>query len=412
MENIELGIWKLAAGKPEELTPVKCLPHETRTDALASLPECGEPPFDTGAIKFKVTKRGCCIELPLGESEQIYGFGLQLKSFNQRGRKKQIRVNADPAADSGDSHAPVPFFVSTKGYGVLVDTYRYATFYCGSSAKKNTTVNSGKSNAVGGSAEELYTISEDSQDGVILVEIPHAMGADLYFFGGPDMRSAVQRYVLFSGGGCLPPIWGLGVLYRAYAKADSEDVLLLAKGIREDGMPCDMLGLEPGWQSHSYSCSLSWDGERFEKPGELIGALKGMGFHVNLWEHAFLHPTSPLYSDFIDRACDYQVWGGLVPDFLDGKASEMFIEYHRREFFEKGIAGFKLDECDNSDYTGSWSFPECSEFPSGMDGEQMHSAFGMLYQRSVLASSVASGIRTYGQVRSSHALASPMPFVL
>ena len=33
--------------------------------------------------------------------------------------------------DTGDSHAPVPFYVTTRGYGVLVDTARYATFYGG-----------------------------------------------------------------------------------------------------------------------------------------------------------------------------------------------------------------------------------------------------------------------------------------
>lgn len=33
--------------------------------------------------------------------------------------------------DTGDSHAPCPLYFSTAGYGVLVDTARYATFYCG-----------------------------------------------------------------------------------------------------------------------------------------------------------------------------------------------------------------------------------------------------------------------------------------
>jgi alpha-D-xyloside xylohydrolase len=79
---------------------------------------------------------------------------------------------------------------------------------------------------------------------------------------------------------------------------------------------------------------------------------------------------------------------------------------------DKGIAGFKLDECDSSDYTGAWSFPNCSEFPSGMDGEQMHSMLGKLYQETVFSTFEKNNKRTYSEVRASHALAAPLPFVL
>ena len=65
------------------------------------------------------------VELPLGEEEHVFGFGLQLKSHDQRGLKKTARVNADPVADTGDTHAPVPFFVTTDSawhtYHVLLE---------------------------------------------------------------------------------------------------------------------------------------------------------------------------------------------------------------------------------------------------------------------------------------------------
>jgi alpha-D-xyloside xylohydrolase len=80
---------------------------------------------------------------------------------------------------------------------------------------------------------------------------------------------------------------------------------------------------------------------------------------------------------------DKGVWGGLVPDFLDSKARAVFGGYHGKHLIDLGVDGFKLDECDNSDYTGGWSFPELSRFPSGADGEQMHSLFGMRYQQAL-----------------------------
>ena len=65
------------------------------------------------------------------DDAQIYGFGLQLKQFNRRGRKLNLTVNADPVSSNGHSHAPVPFFVTNKGYGMYFDTARYLEDYCG-----------------------------------------------------------------------------------------------------------------------------------------------------------------------------------------------------------------------------------------------------------------------------------------
>lgn len=412
MEQIAAGIWKITLGKPEATTPVSVRSHPVRQDDLDRLPRCDNAPFEASQVLHKSMKRGYCVELPLDEDEQIYGFGLQLKSFNHKGGKKHICVNADPLSDSGDSHAPVPFYVSTKGYGVFVDTFRYASFYCGGNQKKEAEPSVDGAQEIGSTTEQLYSVRNTHLSTYMTIEVPLAQGVDAYFIGGPDMRTVVQRYNLFSGGGCLPPLRGLGILYRGYTKADKDTILTFAESLRRDNMPCDVLGLEPGWHSHAYSCSYVWDSDRYSNPQEFLEKLRLMNFHVNLWEHAFIHPTSPLYKQFMDCSGDYKVWEGLVPDLLADGPDGKFSQYHKENFVEKGITGFKLDECDSSDYTGGWSFPNCSEFPSGMDGEQMHSALGLLYQGALLNAFNTCGIRTFGQARSSHALAAPLPFVL
>ena len=58
------------------------------------------------------------IELPMSREEEVFGFGLQLKNTRHRGQSRSMRVNADPVGPNGESHAPVPFFVSTKGKGL------------------------------------------------------------------------------------------------------------------------------------------------------------------------------------------------------------------------------------------------------------------------------------------------------
>jgi alpha-D-xyloside xylohydrolase len=346
--------------------------------------------------------------LPPGEL--IYGFGLQLLSFSQRGKKKTIRVNADPKVDTGDSHAPVPFYVTTRGYGLLVDSARHVEFYCGDARPKPTHSVPAASGAV--NTPDMTRKLALQDPGEITIEVPRAKGVDVYLFAGPSMREAVQRYNLFSGGGLVPPEWGLGFWYRAEQHGDAGEIKKLATEFRDRKIPCDVIGLEPGWQTHAYSCSFAWDAARFPQPGQFVQELGSQGFQVNLWEHAFTHPSSPLFDSLLPYSGDYGVWGGLVPDFAGQKARDVFGDYHGRTLVDIGISGFKLDECDNSDFTGGWSFPDFSRFPSGVDGEQMHAVFGLRYQQAVWHEYKKRSRATYNLVRSSGALAAPYPFVL
>lgn len=390
------GVWKITLGEPEKITPVGLRDRQICAEALAAMPPAEQPPLDVKAFLFTTSARGCAIEMPMVGGEQIYGFGLHLKTFNAANTAQSIIINELQTDEDGSSHGAVPFYVSNRGYGVLVDTTRYARFYCGN----------------------LVPLKRDGEPKhpagkTVSVDIPVARGADVYLFAGPSMKEAVQRYNLFSGGGCLPPLWGLGVYYRGYGKANAEEILKIARRLREKHIPVDVMGLEPGWQTHAYSCTFVWSPERWPDPAGFIKQMTDMGFQLNLWEHAFTHPTSPLYESLKPLAGDYEVWGGLVPDFSLPEARKIFADYHEREFVKKGIAGFKLDECDNQPHRPNpWSFPEISRFPGGFDGEQMHTMFGPLYQRTIEDTFRRNDMRTYGKVRAAGALAAPLPYVL
>lgn len=415
MEQIFPGVWKVVLGQPDTVTPMTVRTFPPAGDALRALPVMACP-LPAELITGTETKRGFLVELPMQSTEQLYGFGLQLRSFNQRGKKKTLRVNSDPIADLGDSHAPVPFYVSNAGYGVLVDTPRYATFYCGATQQtidRRTGETASEDRSVALSAEELYARQQQAF-GKVLVEIPYAAGVTLYIFAGPEMRTAVQRYNLFSGGGCLPTRWGLGIWYRCRADFNQQQVLDKAQELRDDKMPCDVLGLEPKWQTQSYSCSFLWNNAYFPQPDKLVEELKQQHIRVNLWTHVFTHPTSPIYGELLPYSGNYEVFDkGLVPDFTLPQARKIFADFHEHEHIGIGVSGYKLDECDNSDFISySWSFPELSQFPSGLDGEQMHSLLGILYQDTVYDIFRKRNERTYNEVRCSHAFAAPYPFVL
>ncbi len=398
-----MSVYKIRLGTPEEFTPIKFAP-------APACPVLEKQPEALKDLHFTASPRGSVITFPLSPDAEVYGFGLQMKQLQHKGRKKTLRPNADPVSDTGDSHAPVPFFVTTAGFGVYVDTARYASFYCGRDKRPASAeeAQAGDAWKLTTSFEELYATRRGSDRNLMTVEIPVAQGVDLYYIDGESVLDVVSQYNLFSGGGCLPPMWGLGVIYRCESYFWEGQVFGMADRIRELHIPCDILGLEPGWQSCAYSSSYVWDKERFPNPEHMVRKLTERGFHVNLWEQAFVNPSSPMYQDLIPYSGDYLVWNGLVPDFATPEARKIFADHHKT-ITDIGVSGFKLDECDGSDFTGGWTFPNCATFPSGMDGEQYHSLFGTLYAKTLME---VMDKPTLSQIRNLGALASSYPFVL
>jgi alpha-D-xyloside xylohydrolase len=402
VEKLFPGIWKITYGQPEKYLPTdfKEAPME---DALRQLPDNGgEQSFDLSSIRFKEMPKGVVAEYKLDPSELIYGFGLQVNTFQQRGMRRDIRCNSWTVGNVGFSHAPLPFYVSSAGYGLLVNTARYVTFYMGSQNKL----------AHSSQIADNHTYKPSAE---VEIVVEGAKGMEIYVFDGPAMMQVIQRYNLFSGGGAIPPLWGLGVKYRAKTTFNDKEVMKFAQYFRDKHIPCDMFGLEPGWHSASYSCSYAWHPEKFPKPDSLLNSMHSMNYKLNLWEHAYVHPTSPIFEQITPYSGDYAVWKGAVPDFITKEAREIFASYHEKNFLKNGVSAFKLDECDAAFYheaKGEWSFPDIASFPSGIDGVQYRQLFGLLYQKTIWDMFRRNNRRTLLEVRASHLFATPYGAVL
>ena len=413
--EIAHGFWRVRFGAPERFTPDALRERPADLAGLSKLPAPPPLPFKPEEIACRVTDSRTVVYVPCDEpGGQIYGFGLDPVAYEQKGLRKCLTVCAGVLGKTGASHGPVPFWLSTRGYGVYVDTARVPLVHVARLSPKDSGATAADQGGVKTSVDALYAARKATGKTAVVVEIPgDTQGVDVYVFAGPGLREAVQRFNLFSGGGCLPPLWGLGMRLRTYAQADQAAVMKVAKALRELRIPCDGLGLEPGWQSASYSCSLVWS-DRFPAHDDMIAELGRMGFRLNLWEHAYIHPSSPLYAPLKNRSGDSLVWGGLTVDFADPVASKIFSDYHGKAFVDRGISGFKADECDNQPITDCtpFNFPYSSVFPSGIDGEQMSQLYGYLYQRSILAAYKERNLRTWGEVRATASLAAPLPFAL
>ena len=394
-----MSVKKLVFGTPEKIKPSDFCKGFNYVE--------GEVGYDCASISFRTAARGCVLELPFGADEHVYGLGLQLKQFDFRGKHARLKVNSDPVAATGDSHAPVPFFVSTAGYGIYFDTARYVEFDFGRKSSRAPAARG--EDRIKLSTAELYS-DNDVENSVITVCIPASEGIELYIIEGENITDIAAQYNMMAGGGCEIPDWGLGLYYRCCASYSQERVLETAKYFTDKNIPCSVLGLEPGWQTRAYSCSYLWNPKLYPDPEGTVRKLYDSGYRVNLWEHAFVNGESPVYEKLREYSGNYTVWNGLVPDFSIKEAREIFAKHHNEKVDLGIIDGYKLDECDSSDYTGGWSFPDCTAFPSGMDGEQYHCLFGTLYMQAILGS--LNGRDTYSEVRNAGALCSSYPFAL
>ncbi|HEY5499388.1 MAG TPA: TIM-barrel domain-containing protein, partial [Bacteroidales bacterium] len=402
IEPMYPGIYKVSMGKIDPFTPFSLCESQPKTKELNASTSSNEY-VRPEQISIEINERGCLVEIPLKGDEQLYGFGLQIGSFMQKGLRKKPIVNDNPLNDLGYSHAPQTFYVSNKGYGIIINTSRYTTFYGGNLQLKNKAEKTAKQSVqkIATTTDDLY--STQSSGSNMQVDIPGASGIEVFLICGDNLKDVIEKYNLMSGGGALPPMWGLGVKYRMKGDSNADAVTKMAAYFRDKKIPCDVLGLEPGWQTAAYSCSYVWEKKRFPDPEGLIKDLGKQSFHVNLWEHAFVNSSSPIHDSLMNYSGNYQVWNGLVPDFLTKEGRAIFKEYHKKTLADIGVSGFKLDECDNSNLaygSGAWSFPDHAKFPSGIDGEQMHQLFGSMYLRTMNSIYKDMNQRTYSDYRS------------
>ncbi len=343
------------------------------------------------------------LRFPIGPDERLYGLGLQFRSLDQRGTVRRLRVDHYGSQDTGATHAPCPVYVSSRGYGVFVNSARYMTVYAGTALRKDSLhppVDRDRSTDPNWTASPLSDAVE--------IGVP-GDAVEVFLFGGPTPLAAVQRFNLLCGGGCLPPRWGLGFWHRVPMAFSDREVVAEVAAFRERGFPLDVIGLEPGWQSRAYPCTYEWDCGRFPDPEGFCRSLADSGVRVNLWENPYVSPRSPLHAKLAELSGSHTVWCGLVPDYSLPQAREVLTEQHDREHLARGVSGYKLDEVDGID---AWLWPDHATFPSGHSGEVMRQTYGLQMQKLIVEMFRRRNRRTYGLVRGTNAGASAYPFVI
>ena len=402
--EVASGVWKATVGKPESLTLRYAAGVSPKTDALRAMPKATFP-LAQNEMEGRVAQGKVALRMALALDEDVYGLGVDFRAMRRNGSAFQLHVD-HWGGRTGRTHAPVPFYVSSKGYGVFIDAARYINLNVGVSVRLAAPVKPPVIDRTTGKSQWSSSPRSDSIEALIPAE-----GVDVYVVAGPTPMDAVRRYNLFNGGGALPPKWGLGFMTRTPTAYSAADALNEVQEFRKRGIPLDMLGLEPGWHDHAYPTSFEWDKVRFPDPTGFLAQLDAQNVRAHLWFNPYISPTAPLYKKLLPHAGSHLVWNGIVPDYSRAGARTIFADHLKATVvgLSRAAGGFKVDEVDGYDH---WLWPDHATFPSGHDGEQLRQTYGLLVQRLIMDVYRGVNRRTFGQVRGTNGGASSFPFVI
>ncbi len=318
------------------------------------------------------TSGGYDIRFSLARDERLYGLGdVSRENVMRRGGSYEVWVRNVKA------YIPIPVILSSRGWGLLMNTTWRNTFDVGKS-----------------DPDRLICTAPRSD-------------LDYYLFCGRDYRSLLDIYTSFTGRPALLPVWGYAFTYVCNQNIDAFNLINEALTFRRENMPCDVIGLEPGWMSKNYDGTVAkqWHPQRFpipywapKGPHTFLGALKRKGFKLSLW----------LCCDYDLGVYEEQLLAGITwnvktnaegkvininEGFEDERLSnpgskktkdtakkdeakqlEPWFE-HLKKFVDQGAAAFKLDGSSQviEHPTRKWG--------NGMTDEEMHNLYPVIYAK-------------------------------
>lgn len=291
------------------------------------------------------------------QDEGFYGFGERFNALNQRGEKLDVRVYEQYKNHGLRTYMPMPLFVSSCGYGLLLNSLRLSVFDL---AQENP---------------ERWTLEAEfgDEDRITLDVLP----------GKPaKLFEIVGRLNALTGRPILPPDWAFGLWMSSNEWNTQARVEEIVKQSQENGIPASVIVLEawsdentfyiwndarytpkPGAERLSYADFEFPPDGMWPDPKGMIEKLHQQGIRVLLWQipilkkneedHAQLsndkaHMLEKGYCVNTEENVPYTVrpfWfrEGLLMDFTNRQGVDWWM--NKREYLldELGIDGFKTD---------------------------------------------------------------------
>lgn len=214
--------------------------------------------------------------------EKIFGCGESFTPFDKHGQKLVLFAADANGVQTPAMYKPIPFFMSSTGYGMFIHTSAPLTCDFGHSISGLNTLMSGD--------DEL----------------------DLFIFLGSP-KEILNEYTNLTGKAPLPPLWSFGLWMSPSTFHSEEEVREVAAKLRENKIPTDVIHLDTGWLETDWRCDYKFSKTRFPEPEKMMTDLKHNGFHISLWQLPYFVPKNELFPEIIGKGLAVKNSKGNIP---------------------------------------------------------------------------------------------------
>ena len=244
----------------------------------------------------------------LTPEEGIYGLGQHQYGYvNYRGRKVVlVQTNID---------AVIPFFISTRGYGILWDNYSKTIF-----EDKDTET----------------SLWSDIGDNI-----------DYYFIYGENMDEVIGSYRELTGHAPMYGKWAYGYWQSKEHYASRKELLGVAREYRRRRIPIDNIIQDwQYWGDNDQWSGMVFDKERYPAPKEMIDSIHDLNYHIMFSVWPGLGPATRIYKEMQEKDYLFDVVGWASFKYYDAfnpEANDVYWKYLKKGLFSIGTDAFWVD---------------------------------------------------------------------
>ncbi len=285
----------------------------------------------------------------ISPDEKIFGCGESFTNLNKYGQKINLFTCDPNGIESQGMYKPIPFFMSSRGYGMFMHTSTPITCDFGNTY--------GASNAL--------MIGDEALDLFILLGEP---------------KDILNEYTNLTGKPEMPPLWSFGLWMSRITYFSEADGRNVAAKLRANKIPTDVLHFDTGWFETDWQCDYEFSKSRFPTPEKMISDLKADGFRTCLWQLPYFVPKNKLFKEITDLGLNVKNWKGNIPfedavlDFTNPKT----VDWYRGKIgnlLKMGVSVIKVDFGEAAPFNGIYS--------NGRTGFYEHNLYPLRYNKTV-----------------------------
>ncbi len=297
------------------------------------------------------------MDVSIGEDKLFTGLGERFDQLYKRNKKLDICVYEQYKKQGEKTYIPIPFIVSTKGYGLFLNIPYRSYFDIGES-----------------NPNFLKVESETSGDNSIYL--------DFFLFFPGNIKKVIKLYTYITGKPTLPPKWVFGPWISSNRWNSQKIVIEQIKKTLELKIPATVVVVEawsdestfyifndadyipkPGNEIFNYSDFTFPENGKWPDPKSLIDFIHSNDMKVLLWQipvEKYLNKPHPqkdadesymIEKGFCAKESDgnpYRIPGrwfnnGLLIDFTNKEAGDWWLSKRRYLLEDLDIDGFKID---------------------------------------------------------------------